>query len=323
MQRVAIAICFAAVSLTPTIASQKSPKHRVAHAAPPTGVPAPASGSTSKLEADLALPQGVSPPAQEVSAHLAQKPRKPSMEEICATLQAAAAENELPLPFFVRLIWQESRFRANAVSRAGARGIAQFMPGTAIQRGLRNPNDPIQSLNKSADLLNELRDQFGNLGLAAAAYNGGPGLVQAWLRGRTGLPNETRQYVRIITGVPVEDWKEADKIVVQTNRIPARVPCPALAWVAEQEPDAVPVRVASTRLNVPRARRLHTTRVAYAKGPYRYAVRYRFRGKYHGRRVAAVYRGRRVAAVNRRVSRPGRAQVTQVRQVRQTRMRRG
>ena len=84
------------------------------------------------------------------------------------------------MSFFVRLIWQESRFRPDVVSRAGARGIAQFMPGTARERGLANGWTPIQSLHKSADFLRELREQFGNLGLAAAAYNGGPGRVRAW-----------------------------------------------------------------------------------------------------------------------------------------------
>ena len=130
-----------------------------------------------------------------------------SMEDICSTLEAAAATHELPVSFFVRLIWQESRFRPDVVSRAGARGIAQFMPGTARERGLANPFDPIQSLHKSADFLRELREQFGNLGLAAAAYNGGPGRVRAWLNGRGGLPSETRQYVQIVTGAPAERWR--------------------------------------------------------------------------------------------------------------------
>src|SRR5262245_5462106 len=62
--------------------------------------------------------------------------RPASMEEICAMLVASADAHQLPLPFFVRLIWQESRFRSHVVSWAGARGIAQFMPGTADWRGL-------------------------------------------------------------------------------------------------------------------------------------------------------------------------------------------
>jgi soluble lytic murein transglycosylase-like protein len=60
------------------------------------------------------------------------------------------------------------------VTRSGqrAQGIAQFMPGTAAERGLGEPFNAVEVLSKSAEFLVELRDQFGNLGLAAAAYNG-------------------------------------------------------------------------------------------------------------------------------------------------------
>ena len=86
------------------------------------------------------------------------------------------------------MIWQESRFQSDAVgpmTRSGqrAQGIAQFMPGTANERRLLDPFDPVQALPKSAEFLNELRSQFGNLGLAAAAYNAGPHRVQEWLAG--------------------------------------------------------------------------------------------------------------------------------------------
>ncbi len=64
-----------------------------------------------------------------------------------------------------------------------AQGIAQFMPGTASERRLLDPFDPVQALPKSAEFLSELRSQFGNLGLAAAAYNAGPRRVQEWLAG--------------------------------------------------------------------------------------------------------------------------------------------
>ena len=70
--------------------------------------------------------------------------------ELCHTLEQAAAENGLPLDFFVRVIWQESRFNALAVSPKGAQGIAQFMPRTADWRGLGNPFDVTAALNPSA-----------------------------------------------------------------------------------------------------------------------------------------------------------------------------
>src|SRR4029453_508603 len=94
-----------------------------------------------------------------------------------------------------------------AVSPKGAMGIAQFMPQTASGRGLADPFEPLLALRESASYLHELRTTFqGNLGLAAAAYNAGPGRVEAWLAGRRGLPPETRAYVRIVTGRTAESW---------------------------------------------------------------------------------------------------------------------
>ena len=71
---------------------------------------------------------------------------------------------------FCRVIWQESPFNARAVSSKGAQGIAQFMPRTADWRGLSNPFDVIAALKASASYLRDLRDRFGNLGLAAACH---------------------------------------------------------------------------------------------------------------------------------------------------------
>src|SRR6266849_5464895 len=118
----------------------------------------------------------------------------------CDTLNSAAATHGLPLEFFTRLIRQESNFDPNSVSRTGAQGIAQFLPGTARWRGLSDPFEPTEALYESARWLGELRDQFGNLGLAAAAYNAGPRRIRDWIAGRGQLPRETRAYVRIITG---------------------------------------------------------------------------------------------------------------------------
>lgn len=129
----------------------------------------------------------------------------------CETLEGVAASQGLPVDFFTHLIRQESNFDPKAVSRAGAQGIAQFMPGTARWRGLSNPFEPTGALKESARWLRELRDQFGNLGLAAAAYNAGPRRVRDWLAGRGRLPNETRAYVRIITGRSAEEWIGANE----------------------------------------------------------------------------------------------------------------
>ena len=137
-------------------------------------------------------------------------------EAICLMIESAARSNGLPLEFFARLIWQESRFQPDAVgpmTRYGqrAQGIAQFMPGTAGERGLLDPLNPVQALPKSAEFLAELRAQFGNLGLAAAAYNAGPRRVQEWLAGTGPMPSETRNYVHVITGSSVDDWAKAGR----------------------------------------------------------------------------------------------------------------
>jgi Transglycosylase SLT domain/SPOR domain len=135
-------------------------------------------------------------------------------EAMCLMIESAARSQALPLEFFARVIWQESRFQSDAVgpvTRSGqrAQGIAQFMPGTASERRLLDPFDPVQALPKSAEFLNELRNQFGNLGLAAAAYNAGPRRVQEWLAGAGPMPQETRNYVVAITGSTVDDWAKA------------------------------------------------------------------------------------------------------------------
>jgi hypothetical protein len=132
-------------------------------------------------------------------------------QALCRMIEGAAATHRMPVDFFTRLIWQESSFRPGVTSRAGAQGAAQFMPGTAAERGLSDPFDPEQAIPKSAELLDDLRRRFGNLGLAAAAYNGGPARVESWLAGRGGLPGETRDYVSIITGRSAEDWAEESR----------------------------------------------------------------------------------------------------------------
>src|SRR5262245_19879988 len=85
-------------------------------------------------------------------------------ESVCLMIESAARAHNLPLEFFARVIWQESRFQPNVVgprTRTGdrAQGIAQFMPRTAAERGLLDPFDPVQALPKSAEFLRELADQ--------------------------------------------------------------------------------------------------------------------------------------------------------------------
>jgi membrane-bound lytic murein transglycosylase MltF len=140
-----------------------------------------------------------------------------SKQSLCLMLESAARANDLPMPFLARVIWRESRFDPNAVgpmTRSGlrAQGIAQFMPYTAAERGLVDPFDPVQALPQAATFLRQLRDEFGNLGLAAAAYNAGPARVQGWLGGTRTMPDETRAYVQAITGRSVDEWAKAGSV---------------------------------------------------------------------------------------------------------------
>jgi len=153
----------------------------------------------------------------------------PTPDDICRAVEKDAAENALPVEFFARVIWQESRFNAQAVSRKGAQGIAQFMPSTADYRGLADPFDPIEALKNSASYLHDLKDKFGNLGLAAAAYNAGPTRVSAWLAKHRALPEETRNYVAIITGWTADEWASASPPQTPDTTIPQGVPCTRLA----------------------------------------------------------------------------------------------
>jgi hypothetical protein len=144
---------------------------------------------------------------------------KPSQSAMCLMLDSAATANDLPVEFLTRVIWRESRFNPLAVgplTRHGKRaeGIAQFMPGTAAERALDDPFDPVQALPKAAAFLRELRGEFGNIGLAAAAYNAGPQRVRDWMGGTRTLPEETRRYVQAITGHSADEWAKAgaDKI---------------------------------------------------------------------------------------------------------------
>ena len=131
------------------------------------------------------------------------------VDSLCNVINTAASENDLPPEFLTRLIWQESRFNALAQSSAGARGVAQFMPKTASGRGLLDPFEPTKALFESAAYLRELRQTFGNLGLAAAAYNVGPGHLSTWIAGQSQLPQETIGYVEIVTGHSVSEWRSA------------------------------------------------------------------------------------------------------------------
>jgi uncharacterized membrane protein YeaQ/YmgE (transglycosylase-associated protein family) len=170
-----------------------------------------------------------------------------SREEICDTLVRAANNNDLPVHFFIRLLYQESSFRPAAISTAGAFGIAQFMPETATDRRLDNPFDPAQAIPASARLLRDLYRKFGNLGLAAAAYNAGPRRIEDWRANKGPLPQETRDYVKAITGWPVETWTDA-QAGGPAFKIPREAPCQeAAGLLAWNGPDEIPLPAPNPR----------------------------------------------------------------------------
>jgi len=186
---------------------------------------APADQNKTAPEQSQSTPE----PADQPADKAAHSNTPPTADDICRAVEQDAAENGLPVEFFARVIWQESRFNAQAVSAKGAQGIAQFMPGTAGYRGLIDPFDPIEALKNSASYLHDLKTQFGNLGLAAAAYNAGPGRVSAFLASKRPLPSETRNYVAIITGWTADDWASPAPPQTAETTIPQGVPCARLA----------------------------------------------------------------------------------------------
>lgn len=128
--------------------------------------------------------------------------------DVCSTIERAATENRLDPNFLARLLWKESLFEPEAVSPAGALGIAQFMPETARIRKLDDPFNPAKAIHASADYLRYLIDGFGNMGLAAVAYNGGERRAETFFKGGNVLPFETQDYVEAITGHNAWKWRD-------------------------------------------------------------------------------------------------------------------
>lgn len=136
----------------------------------------------------------VSVPAARTAAEPAGAPEKLSDAQLRPLLAKAGAAYDLDTDLLASVIRAESGGHARAVSRAGAQGLMQLMPGTASQMGVANSFAPGQNIQGGTAYLNELLTRYHNdLKLALAAYNAGPAAVDRW----HGIPPyaETRAYV--------------------------------------------------------------------------------------------------------------------------------
>lgn len=104
-----------------------------------------------------------------------------------ASIERAATAHGIDPKLLTAVVWVESGFKPDAVSHAGAIGLAQLMPGTAELLGV-DPYDPEQNLAGGARFLREMIDRFGRVDLALAAYNAGPARVAAEHDGGPGVP---------------------------------------------------------------------------------------------------------------------------------------
>jgi hypothetical protein len=161
---------------------------------------------TPRPTAKPVLPKGFKPTGIALST--TQAPSAPSLE--MSTLELANREKIEQMirevsdryhvdPALVRAVIQtESNWNSSAISRKGARGLMQLVPGTAQQLGVNNAFDPQQNLDAGVRYLHKLLERYnGDLDKALAAYNAGPGAVDR----AGGIPRyrETREYVQKVT----------------------------------------------------------------------------------------------------------------------------
>lgn len=167
-------------------ATSSTPAHLAPTFAPTT------SPTTRTAAATTTPPVPSGTPAGDWAARLPEAGR-----QWAGAIQEAADRNGVDPALLAALVWTESGFQPDAVSHAGARGLAQLMPATAAGLGV-DPDDPAQNLDGGARFLKAMLDQFGTVELGLAAYNAGPGNV-ARAGGIPAFP-ETQAYVPKVLG---------------------------------------------------------------------------------------------------------------------------
>jgi hypothetical protein len=157
----------------------------------------PAAAQADVMEIDGAGWHWVAGGAHQVPVGRTDEAVPPAVPEAWRGLVATlAARYDLSPAMIEAVIWQESRWHANAISPAGARGLAQLMPATARALGT-DPDDPAANIEGGVRYLRQLVDGFGgDIERALAAYNAGPGRVMR-AGGVPAIP-ETRAYVTSI-----------------------------------------------------------------------------------------------------------------------------
>ena len=176
----------------------------------------------------------------------------------------------------------------------------------SVDKAAYHPGDVVafmtdQALPASAKFLRKLRDDVGNLGLAAAAYNAGPGRIQKWLARESELPRETRDYVRIITGTKAEDWTERSDALAIRIDLPREAPCEGVGSLSKSKDVAwVPVNLTPSTTTIIRKAEQLAARLAANRARKHFVSLLRKNGAAHGKArnmIAARAKGAKVHVI--------------------------